>query len=510
MSTVHQELYTEDIPSNDPSFGFPLVAKALVPVITQKTKNAVVLGIHGPWGSGKTTLMWSLERELSGGPLKNQAIFINFNAWKFQDKQALWRALILHILGQYRVLLEEEAMLQAGTATEIEQTNKRKQKLRELEESLYRAFAVEEKGPWKVNWSSLIVELIGVLLSAIKLDFVGSALKESTGWFSKMFFGKKETQEEEALINKSRVDQLAKVFERTTILRNVAQVQSVEQFLKQFRELTDEMTKDGRRVFVFIDDLDRCLPESALEIFEAIKLFLDAPGCVYVVALDRDVIRKALDVKYVRSGDLSQGQRFISADQYIEKTISISFDAPRLSRDDALSIISMAKLPLELAKENKDLIVQGLGKNPRRVKRFMNTLALHLNLAVVAEQAKFTVHPSLLKNGDPKELNIFIKLLLLSYRYSEVFSRALDDPDLLGRLQSAGTLFVNKVQANQAEEGRKERNKLLDQESAFISALRHDEEFWGLMATPPNLFQAANTVTQLRNWFRSSGTIAKT
>jgi len=152
-----------------------------------------------------------------------------------------------------------------------------------------------------------------------------------------------------------------------------------------------------------------------------------------------------------------------------------------------------------------DLIVQGLGTNPRRVKRFMNTLALHLNLAVVAQDANLTVHKDLLKDGDPKELNIFIKLLLLSYRYSEVFSRALDDPDLLGRLQSASTLFRNKVQANQAEQGRNDRNKMLDQETSFISTLKHDEEFWALMATPPNLSNAANTVSQMRNWFRSHG-----
>ena len=32
-----------------------------------------------------------------------------------------------------------------------------KAKLEELEDSLYRSFAVEEKGPWKVNWRTLIV-----------------------------------------------------------------------------------------------------------------------------------------------------------------------------------------------------------------------------------------------------------------------------------------------------------------------------------------------------------------
>jgi hypothetical protein len=503
MSETYKELYSEDMPSEAPGFGFPLVAKALEPLLTQMTKNAVVLGIHGPWGSGKTTLMGSLRRQLEQSPSKHLYIFIDFNAWKFQDKQALWRALILHTLGQLRVQVEKDAFDNADDGKKLAAIEKRRKKLDELEESLYRTFAVEEKGPWKINWRSVFVELLGVLLSAIKLDFVGSALKESTGWFGRMFFGKKEKNEEDGLINKSRVDELAKVFERTTIERHVAQVQSVEQFLGEFKKLAEGLSEDGRRVFVFVDDLDRCLPESALEIFEAIKLFLDAPGFAYVVALDRDVIRKALDVRYSRSADLSQGQRFISADQYIEKTISVSFDAPRLSKDDALAIISDAKLPLTLSDANKGLIVKGLGTNPRRVKRFMNTLALHLNLAQVANEAGLVVHAALLDGGDSKSLNVFIKLLIISYRYSGVFSLALDDEDLLGRLQEASNHYRAKVQDSKAEEGRVERNKKLDEETPLISALRNDEEFWALMATDPRLTDAVPTVAQLRNWFRA-------
>ena len=503
MTTTDQDFYAEDIPSESPEFGFPLVAKALVPLLTRKTKSATVFGIHGQWGSGKTTLMASLRRELEGGGLAARAVFVDFNAWKFQDKQALWRALILHMLGELRTHLDEQAGRHAGDTKALSDISRRSVRIDELEQSLYRAFAVEEKGPWTINWRSLIVEMVGIFLSAIKLDFVGTALKESTGWFGRMFFGKKKAHEEEALVNKSRVDALAKVFERTTIERQVAQVQSIEQFLREFRALADEFTQDGWRVFVFIDDLDRCLPESALEIFEAIKLFLDAPGCVYVVALDRDVIRKALDVKYARSADLAHGQKFISADQYIEKTISISFDTPRLSRSDALSIIRDAKLPLALADENRDLIVSGLGTNPRRVKRFMNTLALHLDLARVAHEARLPVHGSLLTGGDAKELNVFIKLLLISYRYSGVFSLVLDDPDLLKRLQVASNVYRNKVEAGEAGAGRTERNSALDEEAPLISALRHDEEFWTLMATPPNLSNSAELVRQLRNWFRA-------
>lgn len=49
---------------------------------------------------------------------------------------------------------------------------------------------------------------------------------------------------------------------------------------------------------VFIDDLDRCLPDRAVEVLEAIKLFLDVEGCVFFIAVDRDVIERVVRVQY--------------------------------------------------------------------------------------------------------------------------------------------------------------------------------------------------------------------
>jgi hypothetical protein len=43
-------------------------------------------------------------------------------------------------------------------------------------------------------------------------------------------------------------------------------------------------------------------PETALEVFEEIKLFLDAPECVYIVALDREAIRRGLAIRYREAG----------------------------------------------------------------------------------------------------------------------------------------------------------------------------------------------------------------
>ena len=56
----------------------------------------------------------------------------------------------------------------------------------------------------------------------------------------------------------------------------------------------------NRRIVVFIDDLDRCLPNSALEVLESMKLFFDLQGFVFVVGLDRNVVQQCIDSKYGR------------------------------------------------------------------------------------------------------------------------------------------------------------------------------------------------------------------
>ena len=482
--------YLEDIPTETPKFDFDLVAKALSSLLLQPSKNAVVLGIHGAWGSGKTTLMQSLRHELESDLPQDQRVFIDFNAWKFQDRQALWRALILHMLA------------------ELHEHGGDKAKIEELEQSLYRAFAVEEKGPWTINWRAVIVEIIGILLSILKLDFVANSIKNSTGLLGRLFIKSKNRDDknikenEGFIIDSERVDRLSSMLERTSVERHVLQVQSIEQFLNQFRKLINQLTQDGRQVFVFIDDLDRCLPDSALEIFESIKLFLDAPGCRYVVALDRGVIQKGLAVKYAQSGDIAMDQIFIDPDEYIEKTISVSYDLPRLSSADVIQLIEEFQLPITLDEKHKNLIIAGLGSNPRRVKRFMNTLAIQLRLAEVAKEAGLSVHEWLVTNSQPRFFDFFLKLLLIAYRHSGVFTIVLEDPELLERLQRVSNSFEQLRKDDGPDTARKKRKDALSGELPIVQALQSDEEFWRLMAEKPSMLGDPSIIPQLRSWFR--------
>lgn len=459
-------IFIEDFPAELPRFDFNLIAEALIPLLEQPTEGALVLGVHGPWGSGKTTLLNAVRGRLSQRKEPVPPVFVDFNPWKFQDREALWRALILRLIAELR------SSANAANARDLD----------ELEQSLYRAFIVQEKGPWKVNWQSLITEFITIGLTVIHLDFVAKALKGSASWVAKLFPKKKG----EGGIDEKNIEQLTSILERAITQRQVDQVQSIEQFLDKFRKVINTIQATGSRVYVLIDDLDRCLPEDALDIFESIKLFLDAPGCVFLVALDRDVIRKGLRLRYKSDSNL-----LIDPDEYIEKTISVSYDLPRLSLGDAYSIMEEFALPITLSDPDKNLIIAGLGTNPRRIKRFMNTLSFQLGLAAKAHEHQRPVPVELLGEGNPEVLSHYLKLLIISYRFSGVFALAYEDTGILTRLQAI---------ANATKEKHELRPEKIKTEPYAVQVLQHAEEFWEFMRSLPQ-FQDQN-VAELLRWFR--------
>ena len=48
---------------------------------------------------------------------------------------------------------------------------------------------------------------------------------------------------------------------------------------------------ENLRMVIFIDDLDRCTPERALEILESVKTFFDIEGIIFVIGIDPSTIR---------------------------------------------------------------------------------------------------------------------------------------------------------------------------------------------------------------------------
>ena len=85
------------------------------------------------------------------------------------------------------------------------------------------------------------------------------------------------------------VSAFAEAFQRDRIVHHQSQLKYIDQFQDEFSKLVKRHFAKQRLV-IFVDDLDRCMPEKAIEVLEAIKLFLDVEGCVFVLGIDQEVM----------------------------------------------------------------------------------------------------------------------------------------------------------------------------------------------------------------------------
>jgi len=124
---------------------------------------------------------------------------------------------------------------------------------------------------------------------------------------------------------------------------------------------------------VFIDDLDRCPKDRVIMVLETIKLFMDKPGCMFVLGADRMVIESALRATYSGEGE---------AEKFMDKIVQVTFSLPKVTRDDIQTfMVKQAPEHQALMKEFAQLIARVLDHNIRSVKRFLNNMNLMTSLA---------------------------------------------------------------------------------------------------------------------------------
>ncbi len=187
------------------------------------------------------------------------------------------------------------------------------------------------------------------------------------------------------------------------------------QLEKKFKDIIAEARKDlgasGRLVF-FIDDLDRCLPESMVKVLEALKLYLNVEGCVYLLGADKKTVQAA--IKYRFEG--MAGDNEADSIDYLDKIVQLPFDIPPMREDVVESYID--ELLKEHAFASSDcarLMKQGLDGNPRTITRFINTLTLN---HLIAEKKIAKEH---------YQVKILIFLLMLKMQLPDLHDDIVDD-----------------------------------------------------------------------------------
>ncbi|SDC98436.1 ribosomal protein L7/L12 [Actinokineospora iranica] len=179
---------------------------------------------------------------------------------------------------------------------------------------------------------------------------------------------------------------------------------------QHFEELLGKVTNNGEiRLVFFIDDLDRCVSEHILKTLEALKLFLNMKGCVYVLGVDREALERSIRHRY--------GDEDVSEAQYLDKIVQVPFTIPPVTADSTTGFVRSLLTPKlhDIAED----IVAGLGTNPRQIKRFVNSFILN------DELAKQTF------DSADYDAKILVALLVVQYQRPAFYKEIVDDRDVL-------------------------------------------------------------------------------
>lgn len=398
------------------------LASAASRIITDARLSPTTIGIFGDWGGGKSTLLKLIQRDLE---TREGVLSVSFNGWLFEGYDDAKSALMGTILD------------------EIEDQISAKRTLPEKAKALLKRLLA------RVNWMrfATVTGKYGVPL-LFGQPHAAAAMAAGDAVVSKL----KEKGDGPSVDDLEKLAKSAPEGE-ANIRRNI------RDFRRDFADLL--AAAEVKTLVVFIDDLDRCLPDTIIETLEAIKLFLFVPGTSFVIAADPRIVKYAVRLRFP---ELPGTETEVGRD-YLEKLIQIPLSIPPLSGAEIESymnllfaqrrltnevfqtvcdhiagfrstnisdrafdttvcrkVLSGQHLQADL-EEDFNLVLQiapvltrGLSGSPRRTKRFLNTLLLRLDLAK--------------DRGIELDRRVMAKLMLLEYLREPFFRQ-------LGALQAA-------------------------------------------------------------------------
>ena len=359
--------------------------RGLVRCITEviaKDQPPQVFGLHGDWGSGKTSTLRAIRYQLTGHDAFDEkpadldpslhsghVVSVWFEAWRYQNETTPIVALIQEIR-------------------------------REL--SLASRVSAEAK------------KLGSVTVSAL-LDSVDKVAK-LIGW-------------ESAPLAPQKIQSIGEQWEREHHAAALA-TDSVQEVLTQ--AITRLLPAQRRgfpkpRVVVFIDDLDRCSAEAAFRLLEGLKIYLNLPNCVFVLGMNQQMVTEAIAERLKK--DDKDTAVLLRAEAYLEKLCSNIWRLP-LPADPVSYFIGLvdnqdARTALAKARAAGTGQLPGpsfLPPNPRRLRALAN---VYNRLRHNAVKDNYTI-----------DMNLRVLVVAYVYQFhADLFQRWHYDPNFYNKMR---------------------------------------------------------------------------
>jgi predicted KAP-like P-loop ATPase len=277
------------------------IAKTIIELLREKPDHPVTIGVHGDWGAGKSSVLEMIEAGFSG---QDDVLCLKFNGWRFQGFEDAKIALIEGIVTG--LVEKRPAMTKAAGAVK----------------DVFN----------RIDWLKVAKRAGGLAVTAFTgistPDQIGAVL----GTLECMFADPSKLATKENLT--SAIDGVKEMLKP-------AETKNVPEEIEGFHKAFDKLLKDAgiKQLVVLIDDLDRCLPDTAIETLEAIRLFVFTARTAFVVAADEAMIEYAVRKHFADLPETTGPRDY--ARNYLEKLIQVPFRIPALGETETRIYVTL-------------------------------------------------------------------------------------------------------------------------------------------------------------------------
>lgn len=363
---------------------YEAIAKTVIALLKNNRQNALTIGIHGDWGAGKSSVLTMVQSGMAGD---EKIACLWFNGWPFQGFDDAKTVLI-------EVIISELLRKRSNVA-----------KVKDVAGKLLRRLDLMKLAR---RGSGLAFNLLTGLPSPDQITDAIEGIKA-------LAVSVKDTPAAEVEAKLTELGDFLKPADERSI------PDQIHHFREEFKELLDAAKID--QLVVLIDDLDRCLPATAIDTLEAIRLFLFVPKTAFVIGADEGMIEYAVRQHFpnlpLASGPLPYARN------YLEKLIQIPFRIPALGVQESRTYVTLLlvqaivgedhagfKELLALAREALNQPWQGSGITLDQVRAVDNTRREDLGAAFVLAQQLGPILAEGTK-GNPRQIKRFLNSLAI-------------------------------------------------------------------------------------------------
>lgn len=370
------------------------IAATIVKVLLDRPDKPITVGVHGDWGAGKSSVLEMIEANLQAD---KDILCIKVNGWRFQGFEDAKIALIESIVTG--LLERRPALTKASDA--VKDVFKRIDWLKIAKHA-----------------GSLAITAYTGVPTADQLRLGMAALEKFAGDPAQVF-------------SKKNVQAAVETMKAAVTLKPGEDSKQIPAEIQEFRKAFDKLLTEAevKELIVLVDDLDRCLPDTAIETLEAIRLFVFTAKTAFVIAADEAMIEYAVKRHFPELPDSSGPQTY--ARNYLEKLIQVPFRIPSLGETETRIYATLLLIGAVLGDDDPEFIKLIAAARERLKRPWTNSL---LDAAVVrsalgdkAPQAQDALRlsdqigPILASGarGNPRQIKRFINTLLLRQRTAE-------------------------------------------------------------------------------------------